>query len=318
MLDLHRLALLREVKLRGSITAAARELSYTHSAVSQQLTLLEHETGVVLLERVGRGVRLTAAGEELARNTEPILAAVERAEADLAASQRRPRGIIRVAAFATISRDILPRASAALARDAPELDVRIRLAEPEVAVAWLTARQIDVALTDAYPGTAQPMSAGIHVTTLGQDPVRVYLPDPSIEELANVRDVPWVTEPIGSAATEWLLRVCRERGFEPVLAHESSDLLFHLRMVERGCAAAFIPDMVVREAGSALVESRWLLAGHQRTVHLLVRDGAETRPSIVAVHDAVKTAFDSAYGPTPPTRSDAAVDEMAAPSHKQR
>ncbi|MBK1656601.1 LysR family transcriptional regulator, partial [Allochromatium vinosum] len=88
------------------MTAAARELSYSHSAISQQLAQLEHETGVVLLERVGRGVQLTAAGEELVRNTHAIMAAVERAESDLATSHRHPRGILRVAAFATISRTV--------------------------------------------------------------------------------------------------------------------------------------------------------------------------------------------------------------------
>ena len=94
MLDLPRLVILRAVMLHGGITAAAREMQYSHSAVSQQLSVLEREVGVRLLERRGRTVGLTAAGMELVRSTEAILAAVERAEADLARSQREPRGVV--------------------------------------------------------------------------------------------------------------------------------------------------------------------------------------------------------------------------------
>lgn len=85
MLDVRKLVLLREVQLRGSISAAAQALSYSHSAVSQQLSALEAQAGVPLLEKVGRGVRLTNAGEELARHAEDIVVILERAESD-----RRP------------------------------------------------------------------------------------------------------------------------------------------------------------------------------------------------------------------------------------
>ena len=153
MLDLHRLTLLREVKLHGSMSAAARELGYSHSAISQQLGVLEKETGVVLLEKVGRSVRLTPAGEELVRNTEAILAAIERAESDLATAHERAHGVVTVAAFASISRSVMPAAVADLARKFPGLDVRLRREEPEVAVMQLMSRQVDAVVTDAFPGT---------------------------------------------------------------------------------------------------------------------------------------------------------------------
>lgn len=290
MLDLHRLTLLREVKLRGSMTAAARELSYSHSAISQQLARLEKEAGTPLLEKVGRNVRLTPAGEDLVRNTEAILAAVERAESDLAAFSQRPRGVVRMAAFATISRSIMPAALTTLAEQHPELDVRLQLANPEVAVPRLTSRQVDAVLTDAYPGTEALASGRVHVTDLGRDPIRGYLPR-SVADLEEIRQLPWVMEPPTAAATQWALRVCRELGFEPLVAHESSDLLFHLRMVEQGRAAAFLPDMVVREFGSALTPSPYLPADQQRSILFLVREGSEGRPALVAVRRAVKAAL---------------------------
>lgn len=292
MLDLHRLMLLREVKLRGSMTAAARELSYSHSAISQQLAQLERETGVVLLERVGRNVQLTAAGEELVRNTHAIMAAVERAESDLATSHRYPRGVLRVAAFATISRNVLPTAMVELAQTHPGIEIRLRLAAPEAAAVLLTSRQVDAVLTDTYPGVAQLSSGGLHVTTLGTDPVRGYLPDPSFDgDIEKVRDVLWTMEPSSAASAQWAVRVCRERGFEPLIAHESTDLLFHVRMVERGLAAAFLPDMVVREFSSGLVPSEWLPTDQHRSMHLVVREGSEGHPATVAFRVAVMNAL---------------------------
>ncbi len=292
MLDVHRLTLLREVKLHGSMSAAARELAYSHSAISQQLGVLEKETGVILLEKVGRNVKLTPAGEELVRNTEAILAAIERAESDLATSHQRAQGVVTVAAFATISRSVMPAAMAELARNFPGLDVRLRREEPETAVMQLMSRQVDAVVTDAFPGTQGAPDGGIHTTVIGQDPIRGYLPHGvPFEDFDQLRNARWVVEPLSAASTQWALRVCRERGIEPVIAHVSSDLLFHLRMVEHGLAAAFLPDMVVREAGSDMVPSSWLPSDQHRSIQYLVRAGSEHSVALVAVREAIVQAF---------------------------
>lgn len=274
------------------MSAAARELSYSHSAISQQLALLEKETGVALLERVGRGVKLTAAGESLVSHTEAILAAIEKAESDLAQAHERPRGVVTLAAFATISRSIMPVALSMLVRDHPALDVHVHLVDPEDAVRQLISRQVDAVLTDGYPGIAGAPPSGIHSTVLAVDPVRAYLPDPSMDgDLERIRYVPWVMEPLTSGSTQWALRVCRERGFEPIVAHQSADILFHLRMVEQGLAAAFLPDMVLGETGSTLTPSSWFSADQHRSILFLVRDGSERRPSLMAVCEAVSAAL---------------------------
>src|SRR5215212_616117 len=104
MLDLRRLRLLRELRERGTIAAVADALAYTPSAVSQQLAQLEREAGVPLLERVGRGVRLTDAARGLVDHTEAVLARLEQAEAELAAGEAEVRGVVRVAAFQTAVR----------------------------------------------------------------------------------------------------------------------------------------------------------------------------------------------------------------------
>jgi molybdate transport repressor ModE-like protein len=287
MLDVHRLVLLREVSLRGSITAAARALSYTHSAVSQQLALLEKEAGVPLLEKVGRGVRLTAAAERLVEHTDGIVTILERAEADLAASDTQVRGTLRLAAFSTISRTTVPRVIASLTRQYPALKVRFRQVEPEEGLQLLSSRRVDVLVVDSYPGTLEAVADDLHADVLIDDPVRVYLPlgtdERTLEELQNLR---WILEPAGSEAHAWVRRVCHQHGFEPDIAYESADPLFHLRMVEAGLAAAFLPDLLVRAGGTNLAPSLLLDTHQRRQISLICRAGGERRPAVVACRDA--------------------------------
>src|SRR3954462_68119 len=92
MLDVRRMKVLREVAVHGSFSAAAEALSFTQSAVSQQIAALERETGTVLVERSARGVRLTDAGRALVRHTDAILARLTEAESELEAIARRRGG----------------------------------------------------------------------------------------------------------------------------------------------------------------------------------------------------------------------------------
>jgi molybdate transport repressor ModE-like protein len=287
MLDLRRLVLLREVHLRGSITAAARALSYTHSAVSQQLALLEKEAGVTLLEKAGRGVQLTPAAEELVQHTSEILVVLERAEADLAASDAQVRGTLRLAAFSTISRYTIPQLIQTLDSRYPALDVRFRQVEPEEGLLLLSSRRLDVLVVDSYPGTTTPVPEGLQAELLTHDPIHAYLPhgpsDPSAADPAGAR---WVLEPSGAESHAWGRRVCQEHGFEPDVAYESDDLLFHLRMVEAGLAAAFLPDLLVREAGATLTPSALLDLDQRRSISMIYRSGSRRRPAIGACRDA--------------------------------
>lgn len=292
MLDLTRLVMLRAVAMHGSITAAARELAYSHSAVSQQLALLERETGTVLLEKVGRTARLTPVGLELVRNTEPVLAALERAETALAASHHQPRGVLSIAVYSSIGRLVMPAALRTLMHEQPGLEVRVRRLDPQEAVLQLVARRVDAVIVDTFSGTQLAPPDSIDAAEIGRDPVRGYLPAfaraSTPDELAQV---PWVLEPPDAPSTHWAMRVCREAGFEPRVLHESSDVLFHLRMVEAGLAAAFLPDLVVREAGSRLQPSPQLPVERDRRILLLTRTGAAEHPAFLAVRSAVAAAL---------------------------
>src|SRR5215203_5433840 len=134
MLELRRLRLLRELRDRGTIAAVADALQFTPSAVSQQLAILERETGVRLLERAGRGVRLTDPALVLAAHADALLERAAVAEADLAAAAGTVTGRARIAGFRSVILELALPAMAALAEQAPRLRCEVVEAEPEQAL----------------------------------------------------------------------------------------------------------------------------------------------------------------------------------------
>src|ERR1700742_1770137 len=151
MLDLRRLRLLRELAARGTIGAVAESLSYSPSAVSQQLAQLEKEAGVPLLERFGRNVRLTAAAQTLVGHADVLLARVELAEADLQAASEQVTGTVRVAAIQSAGLYLLAPALRTLATRHPKLRVEVTDAEPETSLPALALGSLDLVLGDQYP-----------------------------------------------------------------------------------------------------------------------------------------------------------------------
>ncbi|TDB90979.1 LysR family transcriptional regulator [Actinomadura sp. 7K534] len=294
MLDLHRLRLLRELKHRGTLAAVAEALSYSPSSISQQLSVLEREAGVPLLEPVGRRVRLTAQAEILVAHTEAVLERLERAEADLAASLRGIAGVLRVAAFQTAALALVPDALSTLRDAHPRLRVEITQREPESALPGLLARDFDLVITEEYPGDPSPRPAGIEYAELGADEISLALPGPAPQGtglqgtgLRELAETPWVMEPAGTASRLWATRLCRAAGFEPDVRFESTDLLLHLRLVERGHAAALLPGLVWSGRPPAVPVVR--LPEEDRTRRLLTaaRRGGGSHPAVRAFRDAL-------------------------------
>ena len=147
MLDVRRLRVLREVAARGTIAAAARSLAYTPSAVSQQLSALEREAGVALLDRGGGRIALTEAGRGLVRRTEGILDDLEAAEAELEATASLVGGTVRIACFPSAARALLAPALVALRERHPQLDARLEELEPEASLPALRMGEVDVAIS---------------------------------------------------------------------------------------------------------------------------------------------------------------------------
>jgi DNA-binding transcriptional LysR family regulator len=304
MFDLHRLRLLRELKHRGTLASVARALSYSPSSISQQLSQLETEVGVQLLEPLGRRVRLTHQAEILIAHTEAVLERLEQAEADIAASLTGVTGTLRIASFQTAALALVPAALTLLRDTHPGLRVHLTQSEPERALPALLARDFDLVIAEEYPGYPNARPAELEQEQLCEDALRLALPTapgapetPGRADPADTREAlralaghPWVMEPPGTPAGLWAMALCRNAGFEPDVRFESSDLLLHLRLVELGHAAALLPDLVWG-GRPPTVDLRPLPAGQgARTVVTVVRRGRGQHPAIRACRRALAAA----------------------------
>jgi len=293
MLDLRRLRLLRELARRGTITAVAEALSYSPSAVSQQLAALEKEAGVRLLEPAGRRVRLTPQGDLLVAHTQVLLEEMERAEAELAQSLNETVGTLRVAAFQTAVLALLPHALSQLARQHPSLRVEVTELEPEVALPALAAGEFDLVLGEEYPGQPLPRARETERHDLLTDELRLITPAGwSERSLTSLASRPFVLEPVGTTAREWATAACRQAGFEPDARYTSTDLQIHLRLAESCLAAALLPDLSGAGDRQDVLTHR-LQGRPRRQIFSTVRRGAARHPKVQAFTTALQ-----AHGPS--------------------
>src|SRR2546423_6965149 len=175
MLNVGRLKVLKEVAYRGSLSSAAEELSYSQSAVSQQIAALETETGLPLLERHPRGVSLTAAGQTLVGHAEGILARLEAAEAALSAIAGLRGGRLRMASFPTAGATLMPVAIASFRAAYPDVELTLAEGEPEEIVPRLRAGELDLALLFEFDDE-EPLPADLARSPLLEDPMYLALP----------------------------------------------------------------------------------------------------------------------------------------------
>jgi DNA-binding transcriptional LysR family regulator len=296
MLDLRRLRLLRELAARGTIGAVAEALDYSPSAVSQQLATLEREAGVPLLERAGRNVRLTTAGQTLVGHADALLARLEAAEADLAATADQVTGTVRVATFQSAGLYLLAPALARLKARHPALRVEVTDAEPETTLPSLALGALDLVLADEYPFLPRPPDPRLDVETLLHEQFRILLPadhpladDGGPVALAALRDAPWAVGKLTSQYAELTVRACRALGgFEPDIRHRSNDLLILLALVAHGQAVTLLPDLIGAEREPGVAVRDIAEAPLTRTVFSAIRRGSERRPALSALRAALR------------------------------
>src|SRR5580700_5682270 len=169
MLNVNRLRIRTEVAHRGSFSAAAEALSYTQSAVSQQIAALEAETGMTLLVRRPRGVDLTAAGQTLMGHAEGVLARLESAEAALSAIAGLRGGRLRMASFPTAGATLMPLAIATFRARYPDVELTLAEGEPEQIAPRLRAGELVVALLFEFERSS--LTDGIARVELLEDPL---------------------------------------------------------------------------------------------------------------------------------------------------
>lgn len=285
MIDLRRLEALVAVHRTGSVSAAAASLHYGQPTISHHLRRLEAETGSVLLQRVGRGIRLTPEGEQLARRGEEVLGLLARAEAELTAASSLQAGRVRLAAFPSGAATLVPAALALLAERHPGVDLELTEAEPPEAYEMLRAGTVDLALTFAYPD--QPEPEQITSTPVLEDSLHLVEPGPGAPagpvDLASYADRAWVTG--CERCRRELLALCAEAGFTPEIAFASDDYVAVQSLVAAGLGVTVLPGLALRAHQHPDVARRSL--GAQRRIQLSTY-GAPPRP--VAV-DAVAAAL---------------------------
>ena len=281
MLDVRRLRVLREVSLRGSFSAAAEALTYSQSAVSQQIAALEREAGTRLVERHGRGVRLTDAGQALVRRADAILAELAAADAELAAIAGLRGGRVRVSTFASAATALLPAAVAAFRAGHPEVQVELSLVEAtDEAVDGVRAGLADLALL-AQP-VDQPPPDLVETHRLLEDPMLVVLPGghPLARRralaLADLAGEPWVLGG-GPACSDrdTILRACHAAGFEPrvAVAFPTDDYNATQGMVAAGAGITLLPRLALAVSRDDLAVRPLAGAGVSRLVVAAVRRG---------------------------------------------
>jgi DNA-binding transcriptional LysR family regulator len=297
MLDVTRLKVLVAVARHGSVTAAARALNYAQPSVSHHIARLEAETGTQLLERVGRGIRLTEAGRLLAERAEEIIGRLDSAEAELAAHVGLRQGRVRLAAFPSALGTLVPAAAARLAAETPGLEFMLTEAEPPEALRMLRAGYVDVAIVfqhyqqDLDPAPPEPADEGTRGVLLLDEAIYLVTPYLVTGAAADSR----VSAGLAAhAAGRWiagcercrsyLVRQCEAAGFTPRISFTTDDYIAVQALVAAGLGVTTLPELCLRAArhpGIATTE----LPGARRHVFAMTYGGPPASKSTVRLID---------------------------------
>ncbi|MGP4018387.1 LysR family transcriptional regulator [Saccharopolyspora sp. 5N708] len=290
-MDVRRLRLLRELADRGTVTAVAKALSYTPSAVSQQIRALQAEVGVQLTEAAGRGLRLTDAGRALAARADEVLAALDRAEAELDSYRSTPRGVVRVAIFPSGALLLLP---GLLRRIADHPDVRLECRDVDMTppeVPGLTA-DFDLVVTHRDDAAAPLDSERMTIIPLLREPLDVALPPghplaaKERIEPAELVGEPWLSVDIGFPVDDVLRSLAIRTGVRPKVVQRINDFRVTEALVAAGHGIALLPRYTADSPRLVLRPLAGVRAG--RNVEVVSRRGATERPAVRVVVDALR------------------------------
>src|SRR6186997_3038700 len=230
MLDVNRLRVIDAVARHGSLTAAAKELHYSQPSVTHHIARLEAETGAQLLQRVGRGIRLTPAGKLLADRAAEIIGRIDAAGAELSAHVGLTAGRVRLAGFASAIGSLVPPAVAALGDKHPGLEISLTDMHPPEAIELLRTGKVEVAIIFRYDET-EPEPAGVRLHHLLDDPV-FLLSTKRERGLAALSDATWIAG--CERCSSHLVALCADAGFEPRIGSNSDDMVVMQALVAAG------------------------------------------------------------------------------------
>ncbi|SEF31603.1 ModE molybdate transport repressor domain-containing protein [Amycolatopsis pretoriensis] len=295
MLDVRRMQVLRAVITSGSITAAARNLGYTPSAISQQLSALEREAGTELLERVGRGVRATPAGALLSEHAEKLSSELAKAEAALTELKEGRTGRVAIRYFATAGASLVPPAIAAVRREHPGVRLDLKLVEPDDPMADVEAGNADVAIT-VFP-RRKPPGKGVELVHLLDDPYRAVLPKTHplarkrVLDLTEFAEEPWVgVDGLPGICRDILDSACASAGFAPNVVVESEDYQTAQGFVAAGIGVGLIPELGLGAQHPGVVVRRIRNPEPVRAIHAAVASRMWGHPAVRTLLEAMRAA----------------------------
>lgn len=282
-LGLRRLRILREVAHHGGVTAAGEALHYSPSGISQQLGALEQDIGAKVLERQGRGVRLTEVGRVLLHHAEILLAAEREARAAVEHARDSLAVELRVGVFCTAAAGLLPLIIKDVAAQHPEMRLTTRETDPDDAALDLRHGHLDLAFLLDYPDAPEPFLSGITTIPVGMDEVYLGAPagwfDAGPVDLADLSDHDWVLSGTRNYYGRAMRSACQRAGFEPRVVHEVDEQPTALALVAAGLGVTLMSDL-----GRPFLPARVEVLALEQTVRrrLLVAydQSAQGRPAI--------------------------------------
>jgi DNA-binding transcriptional LysR family regulator len=292
-LSLHRLRMLRELRRRGTVTAAAAALHYTASAVSQQLAQLERDVGVKLIERLGRRVQLTELGMLLTDHAEEILRSVERATTALEDAQDGVSARLTGGVWASVASGLLPFALSALAAEHPGIEVRTKELAPEDTAGAVRDGTLDFSFVIEYSDYPMPWDPVLTKVVIAVERMHAAVPEGSVPaesvQLLELAEHPWILAGPRSHFGHAVRLACQRAGFEPKIDHEVGEQATALAMVGAGLGVTLVSDLglTLRPPGVDIVA---LTEPVMRTVSVAHRTSSGTRPSLQLVIEAVRAA----------------------------
>jgi DNA-binding transcriptional LysR family regulator len=294
MIDLAALASLRAVADEGSVIAAARTLGFTPSAVSQQVKRLERQTGLALLERIGRGVLLTNAGRQLVADGTTLLADLERIRSELHRTADTVAGNVRLTAFSTAMRGMIAPAVRRLLEEHRDLRITLEEREPWDTVDLVASGHSDVGVVHSWGD--QPVLVPEHVqsSVIAHDEADVLLPrDHRLAErqrLATIDliDEVWIATPPGTICRAWLDRMYVGTNRVPRIAHVAMEFDSHIALVDAGLGIALVPRLGRQPLPDGVVAVPAYDPVPTRTVTVVHRRSSAASPAIRAVVDALR------------------------------
>ncbi|MDG4797134.1 LysR family transcriptional regulator [Micromonospora sp. WMMD1082] len=300
MLDVHRLRVFRSVVASGSVQAAAANLGYTPSAVSQHLTALQRETGLTLLARVGRGLRPTAAGHALAAETDRVLARLGEAESLIADLRSGRTGVLSIAYFASVGAAWMPLVVRRITADLPgvRLDLELREHIPNSREERADL-QVMVAPAGFDPGsgfTAHHLLDDSYVAAL---PAGHRFADREAVDLADLADDRWIDNDF---ARGWcranLIEACTAAGFSPTFRVEAHDYPTALAFVGAGIGLTVLPALAAATLPDGVTSVRLVRPTPMRSIHVVVHDAVEHTPAVRTALAALREAATDRPGGT--------------------